>query len=62
MILLSILLYALGFISGFLLSKHRSAKFEDFQNDYILEILDDNLKLKILSKKKVPKKIKKKVL
>lgn len=60
MILLTISLYALGFLSGFLLSSYKSSQFAAFQQDYILELLDDTLKLKKeLSKNTKRKPVKK---
>ena len=60
MILLSITLYALGLISGFLLSAYKSSQGEAIQHDYIVELVEDNRKLKNLLKVEIAKPAKKK--
>ena len=62
MTLLIITLCALGFLSGYLLSSYKASKYAAFQQDYILELLADTLKLKKALHKKTKKKPTKKVV
>jgi len=52
MVLLTLSLCTLGFLSGFIFSTYKSSKFAASQQDYILELQADNLKIKKLLKEK----------